>query len=83
MRNPGLGQGRQRLVVAPGCQEREIRLCSSPEERSDVREPLNLRDPKIFEMLPSPSLICHPAVSSHSQTWVSTNAGNPPVGRLP
>jgi hypothetical protein len=30
MRNPGLGQGRQRLVVASGCQEREIRPCSSP-----------------------------------------------------
>ncbi len=30
MRNPGLGQGRQRLVVASGCQEPEIRPCSSP-----------------------------------------------------
>ena len=29
MRSPGLGQGRQRLVVASGCQEREIRPCSS------------------------------------------------------
>ena len=24
---PGLGRGRQRLVVASGCQEREIRPC--------------------------------------------------------
>jgi hypothetical protein len=30
MRNPGFGWGRQRLVVASGCQEREIRPCSSP-----------------------------------------------------
>ena len=29
MRSPGLGRGRQRLVVASGCQEREIRPCSS------------------------------------------------------
>jgi len=29
MRSPVLGQGRQRLVVASGCQEREIRPCSS------------------------------------------------------
>ena len=27
---PGLGQGRQRLVVASGCQEREIRPCRCP-----------------------------------------------------
>jgi hypothetical protein len=30
MRRPGSGQGRQRLVVASGCQEREIRPCSGP-----------------------------------------------------
>jgi hypothetical protein len=29
MQSPGLGQGRRRLVVACGCQEREIRPCSS------------------------------------------------------
>ena len=29
MRSPWLGRGRQRLVVASGCQEREMRPCSS------------------------------------------------------
>jgi hypothetical protein len=56
---------------------------SGKSETGHLPLPLNLRDPKIFEMLPSPSLICHPAVSSHSQTWVFTNAGHPPAWRLP
>ena len=43
MRNPGLGQGRQRLVVASGCQEREIRPCSSPITASrDAAVPMRL-----------------------------------------
>jgi anti-sigma regulatory factor (Ser/Thr protein kinase) len=44
MRNPGLGQGRQRLVVASGCQEREIRPCSGPMTASrDAAVPMRLR----------------------------------------
>jgi hypothetical protein len=44
MRNIGLGQGRQRLVVASGCQEREIRPCSSPMTASrDAAVPMRLR----------------------------------------
>ena len=41
MRNPGLGQGRQRLVVASGCQERKIRPRSS--STTDVVVPMRLR----------------------------------------
>jgi hypothetical protein len=41
---PGLGQGRQRLVVASGCQEREIRPCSSPMTAPrDAPVPMRLR----------------------------------------
>ncbi len=44
MRNPGLGQGRQRLVVASGCQEREIRPCSnSMTAPRDTAVPMRLR----------------------------------------
>jgi hypothetical protein len=43
MRNHGLGQGRQWLVVASGCQEREIRRCSSPMTASrDAAVPMRL-----------------------------------------
>ena len=44
MRNPGLGQGRKRLVVASGCREREIRPCSSPVTAPrDAAVPMRLR----------------------------------------
>lgn len=39
--------------------------------------PLGLRDRKIFEMLPGPSLIFDPAIVSRGQTWVSANARHP------
>jgi hypothetical protein len=46
MPNPGLAQGRQQLVVASGCQEREIRPCSSPMTASrDAVVPMRLRIP--------------------------------------
>ena len=42
-RSPVLGQGRQRLVVASGCQEREIRPCSSSiTARRDAAVPIRL-----------------------------------------
>jgi hypothetical protein len=44
MRSPGSGRGRQRLVVASGCHEREIRPCSSSTTASrDAAVPVQLR----------------------------------------
>ncbi len=44
MRSPGLGQGRQQLVLASGCQEREIHPCSSLMTASrDAAVPMRLR----------------------------------------
>jgi hypothetical protein len=54
MRNPGLGQGRQRLAVALGCQEREIRPCSSPMTASrDAAVPMRLRISYNADTLPA------------------------------
>jgi hypothetical protein len=54
MRNPGLGQGRQRLVVASGCQEREIRPCSSPMTATrDAAVPMRLRISSNADTLPA------------------------------